>query len=96
MYQVLNGFTFSLNFSLKVLIMKRLTNSFILPQESSVVTCLDESRHGLEDGDYVTFSEVQGMTELNGCKPIMIKVRQSQMHVGGVTPCCWICVYLYS
>ena len=24
----------------------------------SVVTCLDESRHGLEDGDYVTFTEV--------------------------------------
>lgn len=43
-------------------------------QENSVVTCLDESRHGLEDGDYVTFSEVQGMTELNGCRPIMIKV----------------------
>lgn len=40
-----------------------------------MVTCLDESRHGLEDGDYVTFSEVQGMTELNGCKPVKIKVR---------------------
>lgn len=24
----------------------------------SIVTCLDESRHGLEDGDFVTFSEV--------------------------------------
>lgn len=24
----------------------------------SIVTCLDETRHGLEDGDYVTFSEV--------------------------------------
>ena len=35
---------------------------------------MDESRHGLEDGDYVTFSEVQGMTELNGCKPIKIEV----------------------
>ncbi|KAJ1531032.1 hypothetical protein ONE63_005862 [Megalurothrips usitatus] len=39
-----------------------------------VVTCLDDTRHGLEDGDYVTFSEVQGMTELNGCEPIKIKV----------------------
>ncbi|KAG0727138.1 Ubiquitin-like modifier-activating enzyme 1 [Chionoecetes opilio] len=46
----------------------------ISKEESSVVTCLDESRHGLEDGDCVTFSEVQGMTELNGCKPVMIKV----------------------
>ncbi|KAK1134014.1 E1 ubiquitin-activating protein [Melipona bicolor] len=39
-----------------------------------VVTCLDDTRHGMEDGDYVTFSEVQGMTELNGCDPIKIKV----------------------
>lgn len=46
----------------------------ISKEENSVVTCLDESRHGLEDGDYVTFSEVQGMTELNGCRPLMIKV----------------------
>ena len=27
----------------------------------AVVTCLDEARHGLEDGDYVSFSEVGGM-----------------------------------
>lgn len=40
----------------------------------AVVTCLDDPRHGLEDGDYVTFSEVQGMTELNGCEPHKIKV----------------------
>ncbi|CAG2061919.1 unnamed protein product [Timema podura] len=39
-----------------------------------VVACLDDSRHGLEDGDYVTFSEIQGMTELNGCDPIKIRV----------------------
>lgn len=38
------------------------------------MTCLDETRHGLEDGDYVTFSEVQGMTEINNCKPIKVKV----------------------
>ncbi|XP_028146852.1 ubiquitin-like modifier-activating enzyme 1 [Diabrotica virgifera virgifera] len=40
----------------------------------SVVTCIDDTRHGMEDGDYVTFSEVQGMTELNNCEPIKIKV----------------------
>jgi len=40
-----------------------------------LVTCLDESRHGLEDGDFVTFSEVQGMTELNGCEPRKISVK---------------------
>ncbi|XP_012269545.2 ubiquitin-like modifier-activating enzyme 1 [Athalia rosae] len=39
-----------------------------------VVTCLDDSRHGMEDGDYVTFSEIEGTTELNKCKPIKIKV----------------------
>lgn len=39
-----------------------------------VVTCLDETRHGMEDGDYVAFSEVQGMVELNGCEPRKIKV----------------------
>lgn len=39
-----------------------------------VVTCLDEARHGLEDGNYVTFSEVKGMVELNNCEPRKIKV----------------------
>jgi len=43
-------------------------------EEIGTVTCLDETRHGLEDGDYVTFSEVQGMTALNGCEPRKIKV----------------------
>lgn len=40
-----------------------------------LVTCLDETRHGLEDGDYVTFSEVKGMEELNGCEPRKISVK---------------------
>lgn len=39
------------------------------------MTCLDETRHGLEDGDFVTFSEVQGMSELNGCKPRKVSVK---------------------
>lgn len=38
------------------------------------MTCLDEARHGFESGDYVTFTEIQGMTELNGCHPVEIKV----------------------
>jgi ubiquitin-activating enzyme E1 len=42
--------------------------------EDGVVTALDETRHGFEDGDYVTFSEVEGMTELNGCEPRKVKV----------------------
>lgn len=46
----------------------------ITHDEEAVVTCLDDTRHGLEDGDYVTFSEVEGMHELNGCEPRKIKV----------------------
>lgn len=30
-----------------------------------VVTVHEDQRHGLQDGDYVTFEEVEGMTELN-------------------------------
>uniref|UniRef100_A0A672M105 E1 ubiquitin-activating enzyme n=1 Tax=Sinocyclocheilus grahami TaxID=75366 RepID=A0A672M105_SINGR len=44
-----------------------------LSDSAGVVTCLDEARHGFESGDFVTFTEVQGMTELNGCDPIEIK-----------------------
>ena len=39
-----------------------------------MVTCLDEARHGFESGDFVSFSEVQGMIELNGSQPMEIKV----------------------
>lgn len=39
-----------------------------------VVTCLDDTRHGMEDGDFVTFTEIQGMIELNNCEPRQIKV----------------------
>ncbi|XP_066919835.1 ubiquitin-like modifier-activating enzyme 1 [Clytia hemisphaerica] len=46
----------------------------VTKDKESIVTCLDETRHGLEDGDHVTFTEVQGMTELNGCEPRKIKV----------------------
>lgn len=43
--------------------------------EDAVVTCLDETRHGLEDGDFVTFSEVKGMESLNGCEPRKITTK---------------------
>ncbi|KRT80302.1 hypothetical protein AMK59_6614 [Oryctes borbonicus] len=42
--------------------------------KEGIVTCIDDTRHGMEDGDYITFSEVLGMTELNNCEPIKIKV----------------------
>ncbi|NXW61210.1 UBA1 enzyme, partial [Eurystomus gularis] len=38
------------------------------------VTCLDEARHGFESGDFVTFTEVEGMEELNRCGPLQIRV----------------------
>uniref|UniRef100_D8PKV1 Ubiquitin-activating enzyme E1 1 n=1 Tax=Schizophyllum commune (strain H4-8 / FGSC 9210) TaxID=578458 RepID=D8PKV1_SCHCM len=43
--------------------------------KEGIVTCLEETRHGLQDGDFVTFSEVQGMTELNGCEPRKVTVK---------------------
>lgn len=46
----------------------------VTKEQNGTVTCLDENRHGFEDGDYITFSEIQGMTELNGCQPIKISV----------------------
>ncbi|KAL5110204.1 Ubiquitin-like modifier-activating enzyme 1 [Taenia crassiceps] len=42
--------------------------------KEGVVVSVEDSAHGLHDGDYVTFSEVRGMTELNGCEPRMVKV----------------------
>ncbi|XP_075727879.1 ubiquitin-like modifier-activating enzyme 1 [Rhipicephalus microplus] len=46
----------------------------ITKDKEAVVTCLDEVRHGLEDGDFVAFSEVEGMTEINECLPMRVKV----------------------
>lgn len=43
--------------------------------ETGLVSALDETRHGLEDGDWVTFSEVEGMEALNGCAPRKIEVK---------------------
>ncbi|KAG8753727.1 hypothetical protein FRC12_011445 [Ceratobasidium sp. 428] len=43
--------------------------------KDGLVTCLDETRHGLEDGDFVTFSEVKGLEDLNGCEPLKISVK---------------------
>jgi ubiquitin-activating enzyme E1 len=40
-----------------------------------LVTALDESRHGLEDGDFVEFAELKGMEGLNGAAPRKITVK---------------------
>ncbi len=43
--------------------------------EEGLVTTLDETRHGLEDGDYVAFTEVQGMEALNNAQPRKVTVK---------------------
>lgn len=44
--------------------------------EEGLVTALDETRHGLEDGDYVTFSEIKGIDGLNDTKePFKVSVK---------------------
>ncbi|XP_072483986.1 ubiquitin-like modifier-activating enzyme 1 isoform X1 [Notamacropus eugenii] len=48
--------------------------SMVTKDSPGVVTCLDETRHGFESGDFVSFTEVQGMSELNSSPPVEIKV----------------------
>lgn len=43
-------------------------------EKDGSVTMLDDNRHGLQDGDYVKFSEVQGMDKLNDGSPHKIEV----------------------
>ena len=40
-----------------------------------LVSALDETRHGLEDGDYVKFTEIKGMEMLNDAEPRKITVK---------------------
>ena len=40
-----------------------------------LVSVLDETRHGLEDGDHITFSEIEGMEKLNDSEPRKITVK---------------------
>ncbi|KAK7202558.1 ubiquitin activating enzyme [Myxozyma melibiosi] len=42
--------------------------------ESGNVTVLEDTRHGLEDGDYVTFREIDGMPGLNDAEPRKVTV----------------------
>jgi len=46
----------------------------VTQENPGVVTTLDESRHGFQDADHVTFTEVVGMTQLNNSPPRPIKV----------------------
>jgi len=40
--------------------------------DKTVVTLHEDKRHIYQEGDYVTFREVEGMTEINNTKPIKI------------------------
>ncbi|KAJ9198609.1 hypothetical protein DTO164E3_5080 [Paecilomyces variotii] len=43
--------------------------------DDGLVSALDETRHGLEDGDYVTFTEIKGMEGLNNSAPRKVTVK---------------------
>ncbi|TVY92533.1 Ubiquitin-activating enzyme E1, partial [Lachnellula willkommii] len=43
--------------------------------EEGLVSALDETRHGLEDGDFVTFTELVGMEALNMSDPRKVTVK---------------------
>eukprot|EP00003_Mantamonas_plastica_P025278 TRINITY_DN4919_c0_g4_i7.p1 TRINITY_DN4919_c0_g4~~TRINITY_DN4919_c0_g4_i7.p1 ORF type:complete len:306 (-),score=89.75 TRINITY_DN4919_c0_g4_i7:2-919(-) len=45
----------------------------ITHEEEAIVSGLPGEQHGLDDGDWVEFTEVEGMTELNDLGPIQIK-----------------------
>lgn len=46
----------------------------VTQEEAGTVHCHQDKRHGFQDGDWVTFREVQGMVELNKPDPHQIKV----------------------
>lgn len=41
---------------------------------AGTVTMLDDNRHGLQDGDFVKFSEIEGMPALNSGEPFEVEV----------------------
>ncbi|KAK6459665.1 uncharacterized protein RJT20DRAFT_125008 [Scheffersomyces xylosifermentans] len=43
-------------------------------EPDGTVTMLDDNRHGLEDGDYVKFAEIEGMPKLNDGNPHKVEV----------------------
>ncbi|KAK0400299.1 hypothetical protein QR680_003445 [Steinernema hermaphroditum] len=45
-----------------------------IDKDTGDVTTLDNVPHNLEDGDYVSFAELKGMTELNNCPPLRVTV----------------------
>lgn len=59
--------------------------SGITKEKAGVVACVEETRHGFEDGDVVRFTEVKGMSEING-REYKIKVTgPCQFSIGDTT-----------
>jgi len=56
--------------------------AFITNDNPALVSCVDDERLQFEDGDFVVFSEVKGMSELNDRKPRKImNVRPNSFHL---------------
>mmetsp|Transcript_30710 Transcript_30710/g.117499 ORF Transcript_30710/g.117499 Transcript_30710/m.117499 type:complete len:1043 (-) Transcript_30710:1450-4578(-) len=53
---------------------KQLMIAAITRDSPPMITCMDGNRHDLEEGDFVKFVEVKGMTELNDGKPRKVSV----------------------
>lgn len=53
--------------------------------EHGIVTVSDDQRHGFEDGDFIMFREVEGMTELNGNKFKIEVVSPFSFKIGDTT-----------
>ncbi|KRY43399.1 Ubiquitin-like modifier-activating enzyme 1 [Trichinella spiralis] len=55
-------------------------------EETGNVFVLEDMKHNLEDGDYVTFREVKGMVELNDCPPRKVKVINTmEFNIGDIS-----------
>lgn len=58
-------------------------------RESGNVMTLEGAFHGFEDGDFVTFSEIKGMTELNNIEPLKVTVVKPNIFNIGRVPAEW-------
>ena len=65
--------------------MRSYTAAFEANVEDALVTVSDDARHNLETGDYVTFTEIKGLTELNGCEPRRVTVKSPYTFTIGST-----------
>lgn len=48
-------------------------------RDTGDVSTLEKEMHGFEDGEYCTFEEVKGMTELNGIAPVKVTVKSMSL-----------------